>query len=314
MAFYTLLRNKPNLTNRDIIENMDGNLCRCTGYRPILDVMKTFTSEGCCGTGGCEDCPGKAKATDEEEDPHSHKTTTCCAGLDLSSVKGPKASPFLTTQLEKFQPESEFIFPPALKNAAKSLHVVHGDNEWFAPQSVKEFLEYLVQICPVTIIYFFRKLSLTLLLLVVMAADICSVEAFSSPPNPLPNLGPYVSKIKSRLILSQLSVSDSHFEFGSAVTFEELIAFLTDNEKASALKYSRAFANHLSGVANRQVRSQCTVGGNVVHSEWHSDVVPALYALVRATSPSSIQDPFRLCLYAFPSLSPSLPPSLCTIL
>lgn len=32
----------PDATAEHIEENMDGNLCRCTGYRPILDAAKTL--------------------------------------------------------------------------------------------------------------------------------------------------------------------------------------------------------------------------------------------------------------------------------
>ncbi|KAJ2070072.1 hypothetical protein GGH13_004290 [Coemansia sp. S155-1] len=42
MSLYTLLRNNPNPTEHEIEECFDGNLCRCTGYRPILDAAKTF--------------------------------------------------------------------------------------------------------------------------------------------------------------------------------------------------------------------------------------------------------------------------------
>lgn len=36
MSMYALLRNNPRPTMKDIEESFDGNLCRCTGYRPIL--------------------------------------------------------------------------------------------------------------------------------------------------------------------------------------------------------------------------------------------------------------------------------------
>ena len=44
MALYAYLRSHPHATEEDIEECMDGNLCRCTGYRPILDAAKTVSS------------------------------------------------------------------------------------------------------------------------------------------------------------------------------------------------------------------------------------------------------------------------------
>uniref|UniRef100_A0AAY4DHC6 Xanthine dehydrogenase n=1 Tax=Denticeps clupeoides TaxID=299321 RepID=A0AAY4DHC6_9TELE len=42
MSMYTLLRNNPEPSMVDIEEAFQGNLCRCTGYRPILEGYKTF--------------------------------------------------------------------------------------------------------------------------------------------------------------------------------------------------------------------------------------------------------------------------------
>lgn len=44
MSMYSLLRSKPEApTEEDIEEALAGNLCRCTGYRPILDAFKVRT-------------------------------------------------------------------------------------------------------------------------------------------------------------------------------------------------------------------------------------------------------------------------------
>lgn len=39
------LANRPDATKADIEHALDGNLCRCTGYRPILTGMKTFAED-----------------------------------------------------------------------------------------------------------------------------------------------------------------------------------------------------------------------------------------------------------------------------
>ena len=54
MAMYALFRSNPEATTAFIEENMDGNLCRCTGYRPLLDAAKTLVKGA---VGGC--CRGK---------------------------------------------------------------------------------------------------------------------------------------------------------------------------------------------------------------------------------------------------------------
>ena len=43
MSMYTLLRNNPGPSQTEMERAFDGNLCRCTGYRAILDGYKTFT-------------------------------------------------------------------------------------------------------------------------------------------------------------------------------------------------------------------------------------------------------------------------------
>jgi xanthine dehydrogenase/oxidase len=78
MSAYALLRNKDNPTELEVEEAFDGNLCRCTGYRPILDAAQTFSSGkgcgmskangggGCCmekGSNGKSGCGGKSNGS-----------------------------------------------------------------------------------------------------------------------------------------------------------------------------------------------------------------------------------------------------------
>uniref|UniRef100_A0A3B4BDX9 2Fe-2S ferredoxin-type domain-containing protein n=1 Tax=Periophthalmus magnuspinnatus TaxID=409849 RepID=A0A3B4BDX9_9GOBI len=43
MSMYALLRNNPTPHMEQLHQAFQGNLCRCTGYRPILEGFKTFT-------------------------------------------------------------------------------------------------------------------------------------------------------------------------------------------------------------------------------------------------------------------------------
>ncbi|XP_049839222.1 uncharacterized protein LOC126284382 [Schistocerca gregaria] len=45
MNMYSLLQRRKNITMEDIENSFGGNICRCTGYRPILDAFKSLSSD-----------------------------------------------------------------------------------------------------------------------------------------------------------------------------------------------------------------------------------------------------------------------------
>ncbi|KAH3841169.1 xanthine dehydrogenase/oxidase-like isoform X2 [Dreissena polymorpha] len=47
MSAFTLLRNEPRPSRAQLERAIQGNLCRCTGYRPIMDALLTFSDEEC---------------------------------------------------------------------------------------------------------------------------------------------------------------------------------------------------------------------------------------------------------------------------
>lgn len=55
MSAYSQLRENPRPTEAQVEHFFDGNICRCTGYRPILDAMKSFACDGKQGAAGCLD-------------------------------------------------------------------------------------------------------------------------------------------------------------------------------------------------------------------------------------------------------------------
>lgn len=60
VSLYTLISNNPTVAHLE--EHLDGNLCRCTGYRPIWDAARALCVDGetavrgPCGT-PCQECP-----------------------------------------------------------------------------------------------------------------------------------------------------------------------------------------------------------------------------------------------------------------
>jgi len=57
MSMHSLLATKKDLSPLDLENHIDGNICRCTGYRPILASFKKLLAEGWRPT-----CPGACKS------------------------------------------------------------------------------------------------------------------------------------------------------------------------------------------------------------------------------------------------------------
>lgn len=110
MSIYTFLRNNPKATVHEIESCLDGNLCRCTGYRPILDAAKSIVGEGCC-KGSCENCPCKSSSNNENGESQTTE------GLG----------------------NKELIFPPSLMNyEPKPLFFENNSIKWFRPVTLDQ--------------------------------------------------------------------------------------------------------------------------------------------------------------------------------
>ncbi|XP_069464776.1 xanthine dehydrogenase/oxidase-like [Ambystoma mexicanum] len=126
MSMYTLLRNSPEPTMEEIENVLQGNLCRCTGYRPILDGFRTFArdSGGCCGKRG--------------------KNQACCMDNAVNTDLDASPALFNSVEFQPFDPTQEPIFPPELllqKNMQRKLLSFRGERvTWIQPSSLHELL------------------------------------------------------------------------------------------------------------------------------------------------------------------------------
>ncbi|PWN47782.1 putative xanthine dehydrogenase [Violaceomyces palustris] len=139
MSLYATVRNGyGHLTEEEIEHSLDGCLCRCTGYRPILDAAKTFATVKSSTSSDASSTDSSSQSelqtpSDEGQDPLIDLATriSCPKGADCCQVKGTSdgkagcassstnaAAPHSTgvdlSTLKAYEPGTEIIFPPYL--------------------------------------------------------------------------------------------------------------------------------------------------------------------------------------------------------
>jgi len=137
MSLYALLRNDAKPTELEVEEAFDGNLCRCTGYRPILDAAQTFSKEEACGkltaNGGSGCCM---------ENGNGKTQNGCCMDKINGANRDQPIKRFTPPGFIEYNPDTQLIFPPALlKHQLKPLAFGNKRKRWYRPVTLKQLLE-----------------------------------------------------------------------------------------------------------------------------------------------------------------------------
>ncbi|CAL1538889.1 unnamed protein product [Lymnaea stagnalis] len=83
MNMYGLLRNNSKPTMNDVEDELDSTICRCTGYRPILDAMKSFAVDA------HDSLKGGVIDIEELDGKICKKTAQACSGNCQRSITRP---------------------------------------------------------------------------------------------------------------------------------------------------------------------------------------------------------------------------------
>lgn len=155
---YSLFANNP--SQKYIEEHLDGNLCRCTGYRPIWDAAKSLCQDdddgitrGPCGV-ACRECPERevcdmeCNVEDKKNAAEEKKDDSVCCSSSSDKMKFFQESYLKDPKAWLDQPNS--MFPEELKTPLSSpLMVVdksfHAAGTWFKPTTLKDLLLILNQ-------------------------------------------------------------------------------------------------------------------------------------------------------------------------
>ncbi|XP_074660818.1 xanthine dehydrogenase/oxidase-like [Tubulanus polymorphus] len=122
MSMYALLRNNPNPSISEIENAMQGNLCRCTGYRPIYQAFVTFADKDFdCGMGD-----------------------QCCKNNTVDQADD-MATNLIEGTLQNYSPEQEPIFPNELQLSdildRNIFHCKGKRIDWYRPTSLSELFK-----------------------------------------------------------------------------------------------------------------------------------------------------------------------------
>ncbi|XP_045494604.1 xanthine dehydrogenase-like [Colias croceus] len=267
MSMYTLLRNKNKIDFSDIDTALQGNLCRCTGYRPIIEGFKTFLEEWEHQYNGKLDANGDSKSP-------------CMMGEDCCRLKNAdsqeKETLFDKSEFKPYSPTQEPIFPPELKINNKeyvsSLTYFKGPNiAWVRPFKLEELLLLKKQ-------YPFSKI-------VAGNTEIGVEVKFKKMVYPI-LISPIIIKE-----LNTIQVTSSGIQVGATVTLSDLVKFLDNfiKENDTKGKVLEAIKDMLHWFAGTQIRNTASLVGNIVTASPISDLNPILMASAATLTVKSLE-------------------------
>ncbi|KAM9836215.1 xanthine dehydrogenase/oxidase [Aulostomus maculatus] len=247
MSMYALLRNNPAPKMADVEEAFQGNLCRCTGYRPILEGFRTFTAEGGC-------CRGKGR------------DNGCCVANSGAADVDEASSLFDAANFRPLDPTQEVIFPPELVSLSKgqrshSLRFHGARVTWMQPTSLDEFLQ--------------MKWEHPDARVVVGNTEVGIEVKFKNMLYPVILAPAFIPE------LSAITHTEDGIVFGAACTLSHMGAVLREAVATLPPHQTEVFLavlEQLRWFAGQQIRNVAAVGGNIMTASPISDLNPVFMA------------------------------------
>ncbi|KAL9020502.1 MAG: hypothetical protein Q9185_002275 [Variospora sp. 1 TL-2023] len=257
MSLYALLRNNADPSELEVEEAFDGNLCRCTGYRPILDAAQTFSMEKSCGRSTVD---GRGGCCMEKRDGIG-KDGCCQNGANGEHDKQP-IKRFTPPGFIEYNPDTQLIFPPALmKHDYRPLAFGNKRKRWFRPVTMKQLLQ-------IKSVYPSAK--------VIGGSTETQIEIKFKAMQYSASV--YVGDIAE---LRQYSFTEDHVEIGGNVVLTDLEDICLEAlERYGPVRGQpfKAIHKQIRYFAGRQIRNVGTPAGNLATASPISDLNPVFVA------------------------------------
>ncbi|KAF0692555.1 Aste57867_16367 [Aphanomyces stellatus] len=242
-------------TMDNIEHSMDGNLCRCTGYRPILDAAKSFGSDVGdlkCGSSACD----QHCLTGDIEDLLAVDVVSCSA----KKIKAEAARHMMdSTELAPF--------PEELKKHVFEAKIPGTDVEWHRPMSLPELLALKTQLPDARISVGNTELAIE-----------TKFKRFQYPHLIA------VTHVPQLHVLDAIEAPFRGIEIGAAVPLSRLDEYCKEQLVHSrvpphAKRTFVAIRSMLKWFASVQIRNVACLGGNLATASPIADMNPLLAAM-----------------------------------
>ncbi|KAK6925645.1 Aldehyde oxidase/xanthine dehydrogenase, a/b hammerhead [Dillenia turbinata] len=272
MSVYALLRScQTPPSEEQIEESLAGNLCRCTGYRPIVDAFRVFaktddtlyTDRSSTGLQEGEfTCPSTGKPCSCGPKSVCNKDT---GGNSLAC--GPSCRPVSYNEVDgSTYTDKELIFPPEL--LLRKLTPLNmkgfGGLKWYRPLKLQHLLELKARYPDAKLVVGNTEVGIEMRLKKIDYKVIVSVA--------------YIPE------LNTLRIKDDGLEIGAAVRlseFRKVLKKVAAERAAYETSACKAFMEQIKWFAGTQIRNVASVGGNICNASPISDLNP-LWMAARA--------------------------------
>lgn len=266
MSMYTLLRTNSAITYNDMEVAFQGNLCRCTGYRAIIEGYKTFIEDW-------ETQRISNSIANGNNGAQNRQNRVCAMGKDCCKNKTDKGEEKSETEYifdrSSFLPydsTQEPIFPPELKLSSvydDQYLVFKGQKtSWFRPKDLSSILKLKNTYPDAKIVVGNTEVG------VEVKFKHC-VYSTIIMPNCIPEL-------------NAITENDTGLTIGAAVTLMEIENTFRKYIKDQPKHKTRSFVTiveMLNWFAGKQIRNVAAIGGNIMTGSPISDLNPILMAL-----------------------------------
>ncbi|TMX00399.1 hypothetical protein EJD97_000889 [Solanum chilense] len=265
MSMYALLRSsKEPPTEEQIEENLAGNLCRCTGYRPIIEAFRVFaktnnalytktslqgisTGEFICPSTGKPCSCGPQAGSSEKESIEKNLRNGCGWKPFHNETDG-------TTYTSK-----ELIFPPELLLRKLTYLSLSGSNglKWHRPLKLQHVLDLKARFPDAKLVVGNTEVGIEVRLKRILCPVLISVAHVPE--------------------LNHIRVEDSSLEIGAAVKLSLLVDVLKkvrDERPEYETSSCRALIDQIKWFGGTQIRNVASVGGNICTARPISDLNP----------------------------------------